>query len=831
VTDVGAPCNDNDPCTKNDRCTPTGCEGLKKDCSDGDRCTDDKCNRANGECYWPLNTGATCDEDGDPCTDDVCDHGECTHPLKDCTQEFTVDPCTTAVYCDPEKGCMRDWPCNDGDPCTSDWCMGTEEEHWCQNNPYWPYWPEGSRCSTYGCSGNISIGNTILPLNNDDGNGTPDLVDTGTVAGENDLRPVELSLQSCADTTCDAIVDSWIVHPSFTPIELFRGADKTERIVPHVLHPFPAPDEIFAEGTATTDDCGEPIRGATGSTYEIEYHTCCGVETAPRRVVAVERLYWERHISSEGVENPELTPCPINGGVRIFPGLVDPNDIRASTRRKVNLVAEVSPPIAGVWVNFRIWDVDDPFDQLYGPLHRDGVEEIANVSVIDSNTLGNDNRGVAPCISNPCLRTASTDEDGKATVTISMSLKPGDNYRAAATCLPYVLSETTTGTPPQVRQNDADRLGVLYQPDGKYYPNGDDEGYKVPVVWSKMLTVWRKLHVETDTMVRPTFAQNTFTMNWGEPVTGNPSSVVLFEVADPPEAVLKTVDDQFNGGYVELQDPAGNTILTSKIQQYWTDEDDGDEDGNELDQVRINLPDCGNGQSGLACLGGVTSGTAILSDDDLSVQATFNAKTWGCNDSFSGPIASLAPPDLTMMANRYNLAYIEPVHDLQTSAVQGLVTLIRNWDEGQDQGKALWDQVLPARNLPVSTADFWTVMVVSAWQAEEPEDGDPDAEDQVGIGITKGVDTHPTNWLGYTSTTSDIEGAPGADYTGMCAVFKAVFGESYYLDFERFTVVHEVGHTFGLDHRAGGAMCERGDCQREPFQAVELKELRDYVQP
>ncbi len=142
------------------------------------------------------------------------------------------------------------------------------------------------------------------------------------------------------------------------------------------------------------------------------------------------------------MENPELTPCPITGGLRIFPEKVDPGDIHASTRWKVNLVAEVSPPIARVPVRFRIWDVDDPFDQLYGPDHRHapGVEEIANVSVIDSSSLGNDNRGVAPGFSNPYLKTVSTDADGKATITFSTSLQPGDNYRAAATCLPYVLA-------------------------------------------------------------------------------------------------------------------------------------------------------------------------------------------------------------------------------------------------------------------------------------------------------------------------------------------------------------------------------------------------------
>jgi hypothetical protein len=117
-------------------------------------------------------------------------------------------------------------------------------------------------------------------------------------------------------------------------------------------------------------------------------------------------------------------------------------------------------------------------------------------------------------------------------------------------------------------------------------------------------------------------------------------------------------------------------------------------------------------------------------------------------------------------------------------------------------------------------------MVVSAWQAAEPEDADPDMEDQVGSGVVKGLSTH-LEVLGFTESSSSI----GADYTGVCVVFKAVFGESAFAEFEKYTVVHEIGHTFGLDHREGGAMCQRGDCQREPFLARELDELRDYVAP
>ena len=56
-----------------------------------------------------------------------------------------------------------------------------------------------------------------------------------------------------------------------------------------------------------------------------------------------------------------------NGGLRIFPGKQSPNDASPDLRRQVDLVATVEPPISGVQVYFRVYDVDDPFNQLHGP--------------------------------------------------------------------------------------------------------------------------------------------------------------------------------------------------------------------------------------------------------------------------------------------------------------------------------------------------------------------------------------------------------------------------------------------------------------------------------
>jgi len=536
----------------------------------------------------------------------------------------------------------------------------------------------------------------------------------------------------------------------------------------------------------------------------------CYHESDPIVLYKVQSLEWRARPG-----NDALGDCPNNGGKQIFPGKMSPTDVTPAARRQVDLVATVYPPIAGIQVYFKVWDVDDPFDQLHGPNAVDpdpGTAEnegiIPNVELVDNDRDGPDNRPTPETPMTFIATTAvSTNLDGEpiseATVTVTVSMQPGNNYRAAAT----VLNGVVNGLSPQVDQSDADELSVWEYPVGTFRKYGNVSGYVVPVVWSPMLTIWRKLHVELDSMgpvtdnnIESPFigivgsgavlteinglnslddgsanldkvppgngrfengtlvigtAPNTITIS---PVTANGSNRVVFpptSIAGLPFSAVDN-DDWWNG---TMSGTIAN-VTESGINFAWA-----------LNVAAHNEDpiDWADFVGGKLTVGGGAE-VVIVATGATTPQLTTSTLNIPCrihDDDDDTLLPKL--PDTSTMTSAYQAAYVLSVYDVGNSDMN--VPFVLNVPEDGDASLAIqrWD------SKSQNAADFWVAYLLEGYQSWATNDDDPNLEES-----------------DYADTI-EFEGGS----TTYVEIHQTHEGVADPAQEERDTVVHETAHAVG----------------------------------
>ncbi len=231
-------------------------------------------------------------------------------------------------------------------------------------------------------------------------------------------------------------------------------------------------------------------------------------------------------------------------GKKIFPDAKDKDDETARNE----VYVKVKGAHEGTKIYLKVIDVDDPTPDT--------------TNVIDNNDedgeVGDDNRDTAFFTAGNTTQIECTaDSEGVAKIDgelpkLSVGMQPGDNYRVAA-CL------------------DADAFGVLQVTDSDgdgYVASGDGvvDGFDGAV--SPMLTVWRKLHIEVDTMQKwqgdkpsPDRVMATG-VSW---VKNNPGGMSVLTLSGLPSVP----DNFYLGGFIKsgnLQyDIISNTGNTIKI--------------------------------------------------------------------------------------------------------------------------------------------------------------------------------------------------------------------------------------------------------------------------
>jgi hypothetical protein len=445
----------------------------------------------------------------------------------------------------------------------------------------------------------------------------------------------------------------------------------------------------------------------------------------------------------------ELPESPLSdnhnagGGKRIFPDKLTPND--PIDRSIVKVKAKISVAQPNVNVYFKSFDIDEPStDSL--PID------------INGNSNGNDNRGFGgstiycsssplnPCpLSSNAVEYATTDSNGEVVVYISVrSANPGDNFAVAAS-----TKET------EIRQASVYGLVIKDSTTNRTLQIGADR--------TDMLTVWRKLHIEIDSM--GIVQNNSATAKFREgSVVGNESvtlSAQNFLDSGRFQGGRLLVGNDFlevdknNITDLVLHSPFYPVTVVPRRNYTLYDDDDFNSDNG------VNGFDADNGEDITAL---PDSFNLMQENDDTS-----------CSDGYCNVYAAAYIEPEYSWANPYNTSDIPFVQNVPYTfnAIENQVTLGRNSDSSESD-------------------EFWVVYVQIAYQGGVERDCDDNNERCLG-GVT------PNSIFIVNDVTQESQVPDGSQgslaFIEVMKDFNIASNGNY---FGLKVMPHEIGHQFGI---------------------------------
>jgi hypothetical protein len=443
-------------------------------------------------------------------------------------------------------------------------------------------------------------------------------------------------------------------------------------------------------------------------------------------IIKVESVEWETYSG-----NTTLDTCPNNGGKRIFPGKKDPTDTEPSLRRRVQAKAKITPALEGIQIYFRIFDPDDPS---------------TNDAPIDPNGwAGGDNRvtGWAMIGGWP----STTDASGEATAVLSLSSRqPGDNFIMLADCR-------------------ADRLSSVTQ------AQVDLNSFNPIIVSSEMLTIWRRLWLEFDSMGPAPSSGDEKNFDEGSIIAIQPNVPVVGQSTLALSIKLADNANRYEGGYIDIASVGVFTVISNTDRLLSNDE------------VVI------EGAPGLAVVGK----TFEIWDDDVVLLGV------------SRPPRTL-PYTLSggdLLDSAFADAYIKPT-PVDAGYIDTDVPFNRN------VGLLEWSSVVDASRNLTHSEELWTAYLLAAWQGPVGEDDDP--PDAFAVGIYGEASDWNNRGTIYIETLRESERLP-----------------THPRIHEEHTVVHEIGHQGGGSHSDGGIMTSGAPITENKFSAETLIKFRGGV--
>ena len=486
-------------------------------------------------------------------------------------------------------------------------------------------------------------------------------------------------------------------------------------------------------------------------------------------------------------------------GLRYFAGGENQN---ATSLRNIMKVKVRVPGASGLEVKLKAFDVDDKTSAEFDP----------SGEIDDNDTAGDDNLddldgsivGVFVSSADPLGSRESTvtlDDDGEAEVFFRVSPVPGSNYRIAAEL--QIIGQTS-------------KLGDLQvAAEGETYVSADNE----PVTAlhsgavSKILTVWRKLHIEVDSM------------DPGPPSSGDEANYI--------EGVIANISGNnvdigvYVDGYAQDEFNNGRLVIDGKPEY--------DDDGFAYYSVTSFSP--GHVPSHPSDPGETTNLNVSRAPDVSDEGKSF--KLYDDDDTYLSKVdlpSSLPKDDesdtfIDAIKPKYAPAFIE---------VMNANTMELNTDKRVEF--KLNEKVIGAGNVShfdnaqdlSDSTYFWAHTLVFGYQPQADNDYDPSDGDPLYGGTPKtGLFNNQSAGYSvvYTEMFREYAFHPKPTSASLSNPAAINLYQKLYWEWALGTAAHEIGHSPGqqwesTDHSENGLMYEGGATIQHDFSSSSLKRFR-----
>ena len=524
------------------------------------------------------------------------------------------------------------------------------------------------------------------------------------------------------------------------------------------------PHTLYAYGLDLT--YGEPAKLLTGSPKTFTL------------TPVVQSVTFQSFVDATHGSSIITNPQSHRGGQRIFPDKQSPTD--NIDRKKIKVTAKLSSQTPNVPIFFRSFDLDDPStdDPIIDPNGTDGYDNKGQVGRTKYGLL------LIPVGASNCTVVSkgfycTSDSNGFVTVDFLTTMQPGDNFAVAAssTSQAYLDAITVNGTD-------------LKDSSGANIPFINLSTPNVKAARTDMLTVWRRVHIELDSMGA---AQGNFIDGQFRETATITESPTVIQISQTLEAY------RFKGGRVIV----GNSNLkvtnsyfnTLEVAAY-----SGTVSINNGDSFRLYDDDDFNDNDGDYVIGDTGENIPPPHTDYLTENSD-NSQTNILADAYIHPVYSM----IRHLDVRDDNIFAANIPSDTTEGVRSLFV----------------DQDLTSTN---TDNEFWTVYILGAYQGSEYKDGDPPP--------SRGCESDDITCttLGRVDEITNLNGAEGSGALIFFETHRAKEGTKGYANDLSATAAHEVGHLFSAIHEDGAIMI--GQYVGAPyFSATSLNKIRGLAHP